>query len=95
MTIGDVVNGLYEFVGGFFVLYNCVRLYKDKEIKGVSIIPTAFFCTWGIWNLYYYPSLNQWLSFSGGLSVSIANITWVLMAIYYTKKKKKKEKEVK
>lgn len=89
----DFINGMFESIGGGLVLTNCLRLYRDKEIKGVSIFPTAFFSVWGIWNLYYYPNLKQWLSFTGGLLVTLANVIWVCMAIYYIRKKKKKEKE--
>lgn len=86
MTVPDFINGTYECFGGAFLAYNCIRLYKDKDIKGISILTAAFFASWGIWNLFYYPYLNQWLSFSGGIFVVIANITWVIMAVYYKRK---------
>lgn len=89
MTIPDGINGTYELCGGLFLYANCYRLFKDKEIKGVSILSTAFFCSWGYWNLYYYPSLSQWLSFCGGLMIVSANTLWVALAIYYTRKHKK------
>ena len=85
----DAVNGTYELSGGIFLIQNCVRLYKDKEVKGISILSAAFFTSWGYWNLYYYPSLNQWVSFFGGLLIVISNTWWVIMAMYYAKKKRK------
>lgn len=88
MIVADAINGTYEMCGGLFLFSNCYRLFKDKEIKGVSIISTAFFCSWGYWNLYYYPSLNQWMSFTGGLLIVTANTLWVALAIYYKRKKK-------
>ena len=86
MTVADTINGTYEFLGGLFLLQNCYRLYQDKEVKGVTLISAAFFATWSWWNLYYYPSLNQWISFFGGLLIALTNATWVVMAIYYTHK---------
>lgn len=83
----DYVNGVFELVGGFILLLNCYRLYVDKQIKGVSVSVVAFFTLWGYWNLYYYPSLNQWCSFFGGVLIVIANTLWVSMAIYYRKKR--------
>lgn len=65
--------------------YNCLCLYKAKKVMGVSIISTVVFTLWGYWNLFYYPHLNQILSFCGGLLVVSANTTWVLMAVYYNK----------
>lgn len=83
--IPDSINGLYECVGGALLFLNCMRLYKDKAVSGVVPAVTAFFMTWGYWNLYYYPHLGQWLSFSGGLVIVAANTLWVAMAIYYMK----------
>lgn len=88
MTIPDAINGAYELCGGFFLLASCLRLLKDKEVKGISIAASAFFTSWGYWNLWYYPHLNQWLSFMGGILIVIANTWWVSMAIYYTRKKR-------
>jgi fumarate reductase subunit C len=88
MTFGDTVNGLYEMLGGLFLLYNCFVLYKHKQVRGISAVPVAFFTTWGIWNLWYYPSLNQWLSFSGGCLIVVANMIWITMMIYYVRKEK-------
>lgn len=88
MAIPDIINGLYEGIGGLFLWHNCHRLYKDKQVKGVSIISTAFFMTWGIWNLWYYPFLNQWVSFIGGCNIVAANIVWVSQMIYYSRRVK-------
>jgi uncharacterized membrane protein YfcA len=84
--MNDFINCVFEFGGGILLIVNCFRLYKDKEIKGVSISVTAFFMAWGYWNLYYYPSLNQWWSFIGGILIVAANTVWVGMAIYYARR---------
>ena len=88
MSIPDLVNGLFEGIGGIMVLLNCYRIIKDKEVKGVDIFASIFFTLWGYWNLYYYPLLGQWLSFLGGLFIVIGNTTWVILAVYYTRKKR-------
>lgn len=84
----DNINGLYEGIGGLFLWKNVHRLYKDKIIRGVSILSTTFFASWGVWNLYYYPYLNQWFSFSGGCIIVAANVVWVGQMIYYTWREK-------
>ncbi len=81
----DIINGCFELLGGILNFINVYRVYKDKKLSGVSLIPTLFFTLWGFWNLYYYPHLNQWWSFFGGLIIVIANLAWVALAIYYTK----------
>ena len=88
MNWADVVNGLFEFLAGFMVLLHCRTLYKDKLVRGVNLWATIFFSSWGIWNLYYYPSLGQWFSFFGGLGIVSANVLWVGMMIYYKRKEK-------
>jgi hypothetical protein len=62
---------------------NVLRLYLDKMLRGVSIGPTAFFAGWGLWNLWYYPSLGQWWSFSGGCALVLVNLVWFGQMIYY------------
>lgn len=91
MNWQDIVNGLYELLGGIFIWFSVYRLYKDKEIKGISMFTQIFFTTWGWWNLYYYPSLNQWASFVGAVLLAVANLHWIILAIYYINKNKKKE----
>jgi hypothetical protein len=58
MTYADIINGCFEAAGGIAQVGNCVALYKDKKIRGVSIYATLLFTSWGYWNLYLYPSVN-------------------------------------
>ena len=81
--IQDYINGLFEFCGSFFIWMNVKRLYRDKEVKGAYWPAWAFFAVWGIWNLFYYPSLNQWASFLGGVLVVVGNIAWVALFLWY------------
>ncbi len=81
--MNDAVNGIFELLGGVILLLNCRRMYIDKQLRGVSILPTVFFTSWGFWNLFYYPSLNQTLSFCGGLSIAVGNILMLSMMLYY------------
>lgn len=85
--IADVINGLFEMLGGIFVLNHCRTVIKDKAVAGVSIVSTIFFTLWGVWNLYYYPSLDQWWSFLGGLMIVSSNTLWVLLMFRYRKPK--------
>jgi hypothetical protein len=86
MMTPDLINGLFEALGSVMLWRNVLALYKDKQIKGVRIASTAFFMAWGYWNMYYYPSLGQWLSFLGGVSITTANTVWVIQMIFYTRR---------
>lgn len=80
----DVINGIFEIVGALFILLNIRRIYLDKQLKGVSWLPTVFFSSWGFWNLFYYPSLNQWYSFAGGILMVATNNFWLEQILYYS-----------
>jgi hypothetical protein len=85
-TFPDIINGSFECIAGLMVALHCRRVLIDKEVKGVSYLATTFFTLWGFWNLYYYPHLDQIVSFFGGLSIVTANTFWLyLMWKYRTK----------
>lgn len=83
--MNDLINAGFESMAGVFVFLSAWRVYKDKEVRGVSAWMVVFMLAWGLWNLIYYPSLGQWGSFYGGLSVAAANITWISLILYYRK----------
>ncbi len=85
MQANDLINGLFEGVGAVVTWANVCRLRRDKSIRGVCISVQVFFTAWGLWNLWYYPSLGQWASFIGGVGLVCGNIAWSLMAFKYRK----------
>lgn len=84
----DFINGSFELAGGVFVMLHCIKLYKDKKVRGVSFIASGYFTTWGFWNMYYYPFLRQWASLVGSLLIVAMNTLWVGMMLYYIRKEK-------
>jgi len=80
---GDIINGLFELLGAFFTWRNFVQLLRDREIRGVYWPMTAFFAAWGLWNLYYYPSLGQWFSFTAGVVLCAGNAAWVIAVLRF------------
>lgn len=85
----DLINGSFEALAGAMVLNHCRVLYAEKMVRGVSVISSFFFTLWGIWNLYYYPALNQPMSFYGVLVVVAANALYVGMMVYYRREAEK------
>lgn len=86
----DIFNGIFELCGAPFVLLSIVKLHREKVVKGVSFYAVAYFTAWGIWNLYYYPQLDQWWSFAGGIALVVVNGIWVGQMIYYGRKTKQR-----
>lgn len=85
----DMINSLFEGFAGLMVLNHCRVLHAEKMVRGVSVVSSLFFTVWGVWNVYYYPALNQPLSFYGGLFVVVANAAYVWMMIFYRNSAKK------
>jgi len=86
--IPDYINGSFGIVCGLALFVNCLCLYRDKCMHGVSWMPTLYLTAWGYWNLYYFPCLNQWFSFAGACLMATANTLWLSMMLYYEAKKR-------
>jgi hypothetical protein len=85
LSLPDAVNGAFELFGAASIWGNVATIRRDKQTRGVSKIATAFFTIWGYWNLYYYPSLGQWLSFVGGCAIVTGNSYWLYLMWKYRK----------
>lgn len=79
----DAVNGGFELLGAPFVLMSLIKVLRSKDSSGVSYVTVLFFSLWGYWNMFFYPHLGQWLSFIGGVAVTLANTAWMIAVFYY------------
>lgn len=75
----DFITACYELLAGAFSFPSIYKIWKNKSTAGVHWVTVFFFWTWGVWNLYYYPHLDQWLAFSGGLFILLVNTLWLYM----------------
>ena len=85
----DLVNGLFEILGSMFIVLSINKLLKDKLVRGIHWGQVGFFTSWGFWNLYFYPHLDQWASFVGGIVLASVNAIYLALLIYYTNQEKK------
>ena len=92
-SILDIVNMTFFFSSSFVIWLNVMKIYKDKQIRGVKLIPGVFFCVSCSWGIFYYVKLGQPWSVIGMILMAIANFAWTFLAIYYTKIKPIVEKE--
>ena len=86
--MNDSINAAFELASGFFILLSIIQLHKDKMSRGISVKHIVLFWLWGVWNVYYYPSLDQWWSFVGGCFLLLTNTIWTLQTIYYIRREK-------
>lgn len=85
----DLVNGLYEFCGGLVILLLNIRCtYRDKMVRGVNPWAVSFFASWGWWNCWFYPAIDQWFSFAGAVFLATMNAIWFAQLLYYTRKER-------
>ena len=79
----DLINGTFEFAGAFVLWKNVEALACDRVLSGVHWAPTAFFTTWGLWNLFYYPNLDQWFSLGGAFAIVLVNTIWLGLVVKF------------
>lgn len=80
----DIINGIFETFGGFFIFCSLQKLKHDKRVAGISWLHMAFFTAWGYWNIIYYAQLQQWFSWIGGILLVLTNTAYLAMLIYYS-----------
>jgi hypothetical protein len=83
MNYPDLINGAFETLGGVSVWAHARSIRADKMVRGISPVATCFMTLWGVWNLFYYPMLEQWASFFGGIVIVVGNAVWLYYAIKY------------
>ena len=93
MSLPDLVNGAFEAFGSLFILNHCRALYQSRQADGVSLLSTAFFSAWGFWNIFYYPHLDQMISFYGGLAIASANLVWIYLIVTIRREKRLEDAE--
>lgn len=85
----DTINAALELGGALFSALNVVRLWRDRTIAGVDWRAFAFFTGWGVWNLYYYPHLDQPLSALAALALVLVNTAWLLLAFWCARERRR------
>ena len=87
----DLMNGFFESFGGVMILNHCRTIYRDKMVRGVSVVSTVFFFLWGIFNVFFYKQLNQPFSWYAGIFMMCCNFIYVYLLVYYIQTEKKNE----
>ena len=77
--LSDLINASFEGLAAAVSFLNIRQILKDKAVRGVSGWPVAFFTVWGLWNLYYYPSLGQYFSAVAAAGMVSINVWWLAL----------------
>ncbi len=84
----DGINAAFELFGAFIMWMNVYQLYKDKIVRGIHYSTVMFMTSWGFWNVYYYPHLDQLLSGMAAGFLAFTNLCYLIMILYYRKRER-------
>jgi hypothetical protein len=85
----DLANALFELFGAAAIWFSIARVLRDREVAGVSWVTTAFFFSWGAWNLWFYPAVGCPASFWAGVAVVGTNLVYLSLLVRYEREKKR------
>jgi len=83
----DHINALFELAGALFLIPSLVSAFRGRVVQGVHWLTPMFFWSWGMWNVFYYPSLDQWMSFCAGIVLALANTVWLYAVFKFSPSK--------
>lgn len=86
----DLVNGCFEAAGAWSAWANFKRLKRDRDVKGIVWQFTFIWCTWGYFNLIFYPYLHQWFSALAGAVLAVGNTFWLILWLNILRERKYK-----
>jgi hypothetical protein len=84
----DFINALWELAGASVLIHSIYTVLKDKDVKGIGWQQVAFFTTWGLWNVYFYPDNGLYCSFYAGMLLALCNLIYFILLVYYKRKAK-------
>ncbi len=79
----DMINAAFEFGGFLAVIPSIMAVLRDKRVHGVSILTPLFFTSWGLWNIIYYPHLDQIWSAWAAILLSVANTIYLALLFHF------------
>ena len=79
----DEINSFFISVASIFYFLNLLKLYKDKEVKGISILSIVFFSTWNFWTLYFFWDTEFSLTRNAYIAVAISNFLYLSLLFRY------------
>lgn len=83
----DTINGLFEIGGALITLLSLQRLRRDRAMMGFHWGPTIFFTVWGLWNILYYPHLDQPVSTVGAVLLVAVNLAYLGLMVHVSQRR--------
>jgi hypothetical protein len=86
MEIFDKINAIFQIFNSIFLSFNVIRLYRDKNVAGVSLTTTLYFVVFNWFNVIYFFNINQPFSFICSIACAIVISIWSGQMIYYKRR---------
>jgi hypothetical protein len=79
----DVINGCFLFTAAIVMALNVVKIYHDKEVRGISMFQITHFLLWSYWGCFFYAYIGAWWSLYSNTAISIIDTIWLVQILYY------------
>ena len=90
----DLINFSIQIIYNICIWFNVYKIFKDKEVKGVSLLVSLFFGLAPLWAMYYFFKLGQPLSVISSFLMCLGNLVWLIFACYYRKLEKDRKRVI-
>lgn len=79
--MNDIVMAGFQAGACLFLALNIVTIFRDRELKGVSIWMIGFFTIWTVFGTYNWYVLDQRWSYITSVAMGILYLIWLVLAI--------------
>ncbi len=84
----DLINSFFQLGGSLAAGLTIRVLLKDKMVRGAHWGTVAYFLSWGLWNLFYFPSVSHPLSTYASVALVLTNGWRLWLMVYYVRQEK-------
>jgi len=79
----DIINSLFQIGVIIFSANNCLAVFMHRSSAGVSPVSAIFFNVFGLWNSFFFASLDQTMSFLVSISMLMINAVYLYLVFRY------------
>lgn len=79
--MNDYIMALFQAGACAFLCLSIFTIFRDRELKGVSVWMIAYFTLWTIFGTWNWYVLNMPLSFGTSIMMGILYTIWLTLAI--------------
>lgn len=76
MSLGDLINCLFEYGATLCVGLNIYKAWVFGGVRGVSRVSCLFFLAWSAYSVIFFGTLDQPFSLMGAVGMALANLAW-------------------